>query len=152
MLVRVNGLMLGKFMSTLNPALHLKLPVDARNGARNVLVGNNLNLLKLKRANRKLSEEQLRNTAAAMDVQKYYLSEIGFPICMGKWAILHETCYTPRENRNKCKNIVKVSLRQINQPNKLFSVPIHVVSFLSAVKHPWGSWKYNKKCWKFSQI
>jgi len=111
-----------------------------------------LNSLKLKRANRKLSEEQLRNTAAAMDVQKYYLSEIGFPICTGKWAILHETCYTPRENRNKCKNIVKVSLRQINQPNKLFSVPIHVVSFLSAVKHPWGSWKYNKKCWKFSQI
>jgi len=31
-----------------------------------------------------------RNTAAAMDVQKYYLSEIGFPICMGKWAILQE--------------------------------------------------------------
>ena len=93
-----------------------------------------------------------RNTAAAMDVQKYYLLEIGFPICMGKWAILHETCYTPRENRNRYKNIVKVSLRQINQPNKLFSVPIHVVSFLSAVKHPWGSWKYNKKCWKFSQI
>ena len=38
MSVRVNGLILGKFMSTLNPALHLKLPVDARNGARNVLV------------------------------------------------------------------------------------------------------------------
>jgi len=25
-----------------------------------------------------------RNTAAAMDVQKYYLLEIGFPICIGK--------------------------------------------------------------------
>ena len=42
--VRVNGLILGKFMSTLNPALHLKLPVDARNGARNILVCTNLEL------------------------------------------------------------------------------------------------------------
>ena len=40
MLVRVNGLMLGKFMSTLNPTLHLKLPVDVHNGARNILVSN----------------------------------------------------------------------------------------------------------------
>jgi len=38
MSVRVNGLMLGKFMSTFNPALHLRLLADARNGARKVLV------------------------------------------------------------------------------------------------------------------
>jgi hypothetical protein len=39
----------------------------------------------------------------------------------------------------------EVSIRQINKPNKPLSVPIHVLSFLSTVKHPRTSWKYKKK-------
>jgi len=45
----------------------------------------------------------------------------------------------------------EVSLRKINQPNKPLSVPIHVLSFLSSVKHPRASWKYNQKLLKIQQ-